>query len=708
MSILNHFPQLILSPDQAQALKDLDLFLTGNAQVFILKGYAGTGKTTILKGVIDFLKDQKKQVEVMAPTGRAAKVLRDKTGMGQTIHKSIYNFKELRTTEDEKDDAGNSFHYYFPIHAREENESILIIDESSMISSRESHHELFTFGTGVLLDDLITYSRIPTSKCKLILVGDPAQLPPVGDNKSLALEEVFFQSLGFQTASATLTTVKRQNQNSILENAFRIRSLIGNTQKSSFQLLFDNSISIEIPTDHIPDQYVKEFPVPEIGNGVIIAFSNSQCHQYNQAVRDKLFPTQKTVQAGDVLMINHNNYHTYGVEMMNGEMAKVISVSPTILERKNIPVYDVVAGKRVKKYITLAFREVTIRLGNYSEDVNCLIIDSLLNSPNRDLHILELKALYVDFVMRFKDEQEKNKQEGKLVHKVGSTEFKERLKIDRFFNAVRVKYGYAITCHKAQGGEWDTVFVDYYGRTSLADDPLRWSYTATTRARLKFYAANSPYLSQFSRFKVNPIGSLAHVPTNALNLTMVPFSPFHNENQHLAKSLKFWELQEKLENSVYQITQVQSLGDFRERYTIQFEDEILQIESDHNGAGIFNDFQAVSGQSTSWKDQLIELINQPFLTIYNIDYSPSIEILKKLWGIIRQSAEESGVTITNVEENAQQFFVNYFLKTDAKAAMIQFYYNGKGQLSSSLPKSTAGANDLKLSQLIQKIQEYAS
>ncbi|MEB2786502.1 ATP-dependent DNA helicase [Algoriphagus persicinus] len=708
MSILNHFQNLSLSTDQKQALIDLDSFLKSSAHVFILNGYAGTGKTTILKGVIGFLKSQKRAVEVMAPTGRAAKVLRDKTGMGQTIHKTIYNFQELKTIEDENDDAGNSFHYYFPIHQIENNETVLIVDEASMISCRESHHELFTFGTGVLLEDLLTYSRIPTSKCKLLFVGDPAQLPPVGDNKSSALNLEFFQILGLKTNSANLTTVKRQAQNSILENAFRIRSLIGNKDKSSIQLKFDNQSSFEIPTENIPNQYLKEFPVPEIGNGVIIAFSNNQCHQYNFAVREKLFPGQNTVQAGDVLMINHNNYHTYGVEMMNGEMAKVIRVSSSILERKNIPVYDVIAGKRVKKHVTIGFREVTIRLGNYSEDVDCLIIDSLLNSPNRDLHILELKALYVDFVMRFRETQEKNKQQGKFVHKVGSPEFKDLLKTDRFFNAVRVKYGYAVTCHKAQGGEWDTVFVDYYGRTSLTDAPLRWSYTATTRARIKFYAANAPLLTHFSKFKANPIGTLTHVADNALNLNLVPLSPFHLENQHLAKSLKFWELHEKFENTEYQITQVQSLGEYRERFTIQREDEVLFIESDHNKAGIFKNFQPIPGSLTSWKDNLLDLVHQPYQAVYSIDYSPSSESLKRLWGTMRQATEESEVTITNVEEKPQQYFVSYFLKTDGKAAMIQFYFNGQGQLTSALPKSTEGPNDLKLARLIQKLQEYAS
>lgn len=541
----------------------------------------------------------------------------------------------------------------------------------------------------------------------MIFVGDPAQLLPVGDNQSLGLGEEYFKTKGFKIVSSILTTVKRQDQNSILENAFRIRSLIGNSQKSSFQFVFDQSSSFEIQTHHIPGQYVREFPIPEIGNGVIVSFSNSQCHQYNLAVREQLFPGQPSLQPGDVLMIIHNNYHTYGAEMMNGEMAKVIFVEPNVYERRNIPVYDVIAGKRVKKHVFLTFRRVKIRLGNHPNEVTCLIIDSLLNSPKSDLHILQLKALYVDFVMRFKEEQAKNRQEGKPVIKVGSPEFKERLKMDPYFNAVRVKYGYAITCHKAQGGEWDTVFVDYYGRTSLADDPLRWSYTSTTRARTKFFAANAPCVTHFSKFKINPIGHLVQAPENALNLKLVPVSPFHHTGHHLAKSLKYWELSEKLEHSPFQIKEVHSLGDYRERYTIQFEDEVLVIESDHNKAGIFKEFQPMPGSSTNWAADLLELVNQPFQVFYAIDYCPSNESLKKLWAMVRQVAEETEVTITNVEERPQQFFVNYFFETDARVSMIQFYFNIKGQLTSALPKSMTGASDHKLVQFIQKLLEYA-
>ncbi len=176
MSIFDHFEHLNVSRGQEAALTKLEAFLDSPVQVFMLKGYAGSGKTTILKGLVKYLESLKKDFALMAPTGRAAKVLRDKTGYGATIHKGIYNFSKLATiNENSEDEAEHSFHYYFPLNEMEGSEKIIIVDESSMISSKETKHELFTFGTNILLNDLMTFSRLKTTKNKIIFVGDPAQ-----------------------------------------------------------------------------------------------------------------------------------------------------------------------------------------------------------------------------------------------------------------------------------------------------------------------------------------------------------------------------------------------------------------------------------------------------------------------------------------------------------------------------------------------------
>lgn len=706
MKIFDHFQHINLTNDQRNALEKLHAFLESDEHIFILQGYAGSGKTTLLKGVIHYLKEQKKNFDVMAPTGRAAKILREKTGYGQTIHKIIYNFKKLTSIKNSEDENDYSFHYMFPIRENNAVENIIIVDEASMISSKESKHELFNFGTDVLLNDLLTYSKVPHCRNKIIFVGDPAQLPPVGDTDSKALDANFFQQLGLKTQVVSLQQVVRQQDNLILKNAQKIRSLIGWQNKNELVPIYDEQCFIKINGEDIPSKYAGLFPLPEQRQGVIIAFSNEQCLEYNRAVRKKLFPNNATVTSGDILIINNNNYHSYGVELMNGEMAKVMSVSPNVISRKNIPVYEIINGKRVKKHITLDFREISIRIENYPEEISCLIIDTLLNSSNRDLTLAEMKALYIDFVIRFKDKQKKNKERGLPYFEVDSEEFKNELKTDPFFNAVRVKYGYAITCHKAQGGEWHTTFVDYFGRTSLKDEPLRWCYTATTRAIERCYAANAPFVTLFSRLSIAEILPLTNIPDNALALDHVPISPFHSEIQHKAKSLKYWEVVEKLEDSPFQLVLVQSLGPYHERYTIAYEDEQGLFDTHHNKVGIFNLFQAVYPNQFSWQQEVLDLLNRPHTIIYNIDYNPSLPVLEKLYGLMQSACADVDVHITNIVEKVKDYYVIYFLKTDATCSLIQFYFNGIGQLTRALPKSTTCSDDSKLKLLITKINEY--
>jgi hypothetical protein len=704
MHILNHFQNINFTNDQKNAIESLSVFLAGDEKVFILQGYAGSGKTTLLKGVIDFLMASKKPFDVMAPTGRASKILRDKTGYGQTIHRTIYNFEELKTIQDRQNDGDHSFQYVFPIRKNSTDGKIMIVDEASMISSRESQNELFTFGTNILLNDLITYSEIPSSKNKIIFVGDPSQLPPVGDNSSYALMPEYFRNIKIETTHCVLKEVVRQKDNLILNNATQMRTLLGQKVRNELSLTHDETSFIKIKSEDIPRQYSEQFPVPEIGQGVIIAFSNSQCLQYNRAVRKKIFPDNLTLTVGDLVIINQNNYHTYRVELMNGEMAMVVAVDDTLITRNNIPIYETINGKRIKKQISLAFRKATIRVAHHPEEINCFVIDSLLNSPNRDLTISEMKALYIDFVIRFQSEQKVKKESGLPHYNVGSEEFKEQLKSDSYFNALRIKYGYAITCHKSQGGEWPTTFVDYYGRTSLKDDPLRWSYTATTRAMEKCYAANAPNVTLFSSFTINEIQSLTNMPSNALVLNNIPLSPYHKANQHKAKSLKYWEISEKLEDSPFQIISVNSYGDYQERYAISLEDEQSQFNGHHNNAGIFKDFDALNQNEYLWHAELLKLLNQPHQITYNINYTASIPVLEKLHGLMQSICAELNITVTNIEEKVDNYLVQYFLKTDARCVLILFYFNGKSQLTRALPKSTAGSADEKLSKLITKLR----
>lgn len=705
MDIFNHFKNLTLSEDQKIAIGDLQVFINGSTNVFILKGYAGSGKTTILKGLVDYLHTQNREFSVMAPTGRAAKILRDKTGKGQTIHSSIYDFNNLIAINSEsEEDADHTFHFTFPVVNDQRFEHIIIVDEASMISSKESKNELFTFGTDILLQDLMTYARLSVSKNKIIFVGDPAQLPPVNDNNSWALEESFFHKLNLSCSSIEMKQVMRQADNLILKNATVIREVLKSETRNKLVFEYDQNTFCKVRSEEITSRYLEFYPTPEIGNGVIITFSNAQCLSYNRAIREKIFPENSDVVEGDILSINNNNYRTYGTEIFNGDMAMVVRVSDKT-ETQSAPVWVDEGGRKVKKTFNFIFRDVEIRLPDYPEIIPCKIIDSLLNSNERDLGVDELKALYINFVMRFKSEQTKRKEMGSDFYKVGSEQFKMQLINDPYFNAMRVKYGYAVTCHKAQGGEWDTTFVDYYGRVGLKNAQLRWCYTATTRAVNRCFVSNPPHFDFFTKLSFSRIIRTGSFPENALNLANVALSPFHMENQHRCKSLKYWEIAEKLKDTSFELQKVESLGEYQERYYFRQGNKEFIVDGIHNKAGFFKDFKSI--QNREYSADLLSVINNPVPAILNIDYNPSNPEFESLFSRVQDYCEELSISITNIEERLDLYFVMYYFKTSGICSVIQFCFNRNFQFTTAMPKSDFGDDDVKLVSLIQKLSHHA-
>lgn len=708
MSIYSHFSRINLTDDQNSVLNSLNDFLEGDSQVFVLKGYAGTGKTTLIKGVASYLNATNKQFEVMAPTGRAAKVLRDKTGYGKTIHSSIYNFADIQSINSEsKELADHSLKYFFPIDLTTTYERILIVDEASMISNKESKNELFDFGTNILLDDLITYTFSTNKNNKIIFVGDPAQLPPVGDNNSYALEIDFFKEKGYKCDTGELTEVKRQEDNLILKNATTIREVYNSTTRSTLEFEYDNNSFSKLPNMDVINEYVKLYPNPNVGDGVIISFSNAQCYHYNYGIREALYPGQKEILPGDLIIINNNNYHTYKTELYNGDIAMVIDVSKSI-EKLSAPVWVSVGDNREQQNIELTFRKIVIRVPHFDEEISCYIMESLLNSIDRDLSVEMMKALYINFVMRFNEEQDRREQQGFKKHKVGSEEFKLALKGDPYYNALKIKYGYAITCHKAQGGEWDMVFVDYSGRIGLHNEALRWSYTATTRAVSKVFAVNPPYFTHFDKLKISPVVYVQNIPDSALALNQILLSPFHKKNDNKGKSLKFWDIKKKLEQTSFSISNVESIG-YLERYTIvDTSGNQYILQASHRESGHFIDpFRVLNGVEDENVKILEVIFNSALETPLPMDYKPSQKHLEMLYSIMREECDILNIQITNVDEKVDKYYVLYHLVTDAVYASIQFYFNGKGCFSSAVPRTFQVDNDNKLQLLIQKLSNYA-
>jgi energy-coupling factor transporter ATP-binding protein EcfA2 len=703
MNIFDHFQHINLTNDQRQALEKLHAFLESDERVFILKGYAGSGKTTLIKGLVNSLASQKKNFSVIAPTGRAAKVLREKTGCGITIHKGIYDFNRLETIKDDSEDiAEKSFRYHFPVKIEHNAHRIVIVDESSMIFDTQTEHELFQFGSGRLLHDLLSFMQFHQAGNKIIFVGDPAQLPPFSDSISFALEENYFTALNLSCSSYEMKEVARQAADSlILKNATKIRELLENDHRDEFSLELNNKECIQIPSIEASDRYIHDFPFPEVGNGVIICFSNAQCLSYNQLIRKRLFPDSLQIIAGDIVLINNNNYHTYGAELFNGDMAKVIWASDQTTSQ-TAPVMVSAGAKRIRKNITLVFRDIKIRLPNYDREISCKVIDTLLNSPERDLSIYEMKALYINFIMRFDEEQKLRAARGLKKFRHGSDEFKEQLKADPYFNALRIKYGYSITCHKAQGGEWVKAYVDFFGRVGLSNDHLRWCYTAITRASQTLFAINPPAITSFSKLSFSPIGKIGDIPANAFQYNNIPTTPFHASTSHPAKRLKYFEIQKQLNNSPFEILRVESRS-HQEMYFLKYDSSELRIDAWHTEAGIFTTVKVQT--KTEVAEKLEDIFKLPYHYDFSIEYSPSNKPLTELFNMVQVACAETNVQITNVEERIDKYHVIYYFITSGKVSYIQFFFKQNGQFSTAIPKSDLGNNDQLLIVLIQKLSE---
>lgn len=678
---------ITLLPQQQTAFTKIQTFLESDYQIFILKGYAGTGKTTMVKYIVDYLKEQNKLYIVMAPTGRAAKVLREKVGSGITIHKGIYS-KELSCIEVEDEDKSNkSFQFFFPVIEDPSDIEIAIIDESSMISDTESIGEFFVFGSGRLLTDLLTSIKTRGIK-KVFFVGDPAQLPPVTDPYSRALDEHYFEEMGYKVASFELTDVVRQtSESNILQETLKIREILAKPrrERNSFVMHQNGQDIIAASAESLPQLYTDLYPIPEIGNGQIICFSNRLCKYYVDTIRNILFPNRQDIQVGDILLISSNNYKTYGREIFNGDMVKVFSVGSTECH-PNIPV----TIKGEKRHIDLTFRDIQIIYPDTNELISCKIIEDFLDSDRPDLSTWQMRALYIDFIMRHKELKD------------GTPEFKNAFINDPYFNALRTKYGYAITCHKSQGGEWDTVFVDYSGRCGLADDHLRWCYTATTRAKQKLYIVNAPNITAFSKLSFSQIIKISKAPKDFWPTIDNVETPFHNSNSPSSIKLKCLSIIENLKDTPYVIDSIQS-NNYQERYHFKSTDgNEIQIDAWYDGRGFFK-LLPVANDGTP-RDMLCDIINKSTAELPMLNYTPSNDLMNTLYQKVYTASTDTEVKIVNVVEEPDKYFVNYYLITDARFANIQFYFSG-GRLSTAMPKSELGSDDTKLIQLINQLKD---
>ena len=451
--------KLDFEPTQSQLIwfSEISNFILSNDlnSVFVLKGYAGSGKTTLLGSFVHQLNTINFKAVLIAPTGRAAKVLSSYSEHpAYTIHKQIYNTKS--------EDTGNII---FQLRKNTYKNTIFIVDEASMIGNDIIENRLSKNNS--LLNDLVEYVK-DGYNCKLIFVGDPAQLPPINLTLSPALDSDLLEEFYFDKVFIVeLTFVVRQKQNSgILNNATVIRERLNQKIYNQFKFNInggDDIINLN-DSNNIFEVVESAYDVSGIDQTVFIVRSNKRAYLFNKQIRQSILDNRDDLSVGDRLMVLKNNYFWLPQSSKPGFIA-------------NGDIIEIIKIKSKKDIYGFSFAEVQVILVDYPEELpfyTVILLDTL-KITTASLSYEETNKLYKNIKEDYVDEKSR---------------FKQLLKVkgNKFFNALQVKYAYAITCHKSQGGQWENVFVEKpYLPDGQNKEYLRWLYTAVTRSTKNLY-----------------------------------------------------------------------------------------------------------------------------------------------------------------------------------------------------------------------------
>ena len=498
--LLSQYDGFELNEDQKGFVRAMADFLNDDSKrVFILQGCAGSGKTFLMQGVARYLFSKKKKVSLIAPTGKAAKVLTKKSGfIASTIHAKIYNFHEVVEVENKERNVEDDFlkaqvvgesdwvlHFNLKFNV-EDISTVYIVDESSLIGNREVDNETLKFGSGKLLHDLLTYinPNFKENARKVIFVGDMYQLPPVGMNHSPALtvEDIYKACPYLASLDAIqmymLQAVVRQKEGSgVLKVATYIREKLKQQRFNEFLIEEYPHDVTKIAHAQFISTYMDAVKKKGLGRVIAIAYSNAYVDIYNRLIRAQLFPQREEITEGDLLQIVMNT--CVGDEcLLNGDFVCVAQVGPRIVRKV----------KMGEEEVELLFRDVVIEFEGCKH--RGLLLETLLLSKERALTKIERKALYKDFMIRHSKEIAEAAKESK---KQRHEKITELLLKDIYINALQVKYGYAITCHKSQGSEWDTVFLDCNLKRGFKNrETFQWFYTGVTRSSNLLYLVDMP------------------------------------------------------------------------------------------------------------------------------------------------------------------------------------------------------------------------
>ena len=453
--------KLQFSPNklQKEAMNLLGDFIFGNSardRIFVLRGYAGTGKTSLVGALVRLLDELRMPVQLMAPTGRAAKVFAAMAGHpAYTIHKTIYRQQKFNVEMEG-----------FELTENRRTGVLFICDEASMISTL---NEGSPFGTGNLLDDLIEYVY-GSQGCRLLLVGDAAQLPPVGQKRSPALDLQQLQGYGLEVMTTELTEVARQQLDSgILYNATHLRSiLMEGGDLTSLPRIYNKMYKDVQRIDgyELLECLAQSYSHEGLDDTIIITRSNARANRFNLGVRNQILDREEELSAGERLLVVKNNYY-WGREF---------DQLPFIANG------DVVTVRRVRSVVEFygfRFAKVDITLPDYDIDTEVIVMLDTLTVDGPNLPQDRQQQLFMQVAQDYPECRTKR-------------DLYKAIKENPYFNALQVKYAYCVTCHKSQGGQWQDVYLDlgYINPEHLGPDFYRWMYTAFTRARNRLYLVN--------------------------------------------------------------------------------------------------------------------------------------------------------------------------------------------------------------------------
>ena len=455
--------------DQATAIDTFASFVSDSddSTLMIMRGSAGTGKTTLSAAIVRAMGEMRMPVVLMAPTGRAAKVFSLNAGQPAcTVHRGIYRQKTVEGA--------------FGIAPNKHFRTLFIVDEASMIATGGMGDGVF--GTGCLLDDLVQYVSSGRG-CRLMLVGDKAQLPPVGELESPALSTSHMSGYGMRVYDCTLDEVLRQSGASgILYNATAIRRMAtGDAELMLPKVRFCGFADIvNVPGDELIESLATSYAQVGMDDTMVVTRSNKRANVFNNGIRATVLGREETLTSGDWLMVVKNNYYWTAEEERKAREQKMSLSLPPFIANGDRAVVERV--RNMRQLYGFTFADMWLRFPDYDGcELQVTALTDTLAAEAPSLTHEQSRQLFESVLEDYADVPTKAAR-------------MKKLREDPYFNAMQVKYAYAVTCHKAQGGQWSHVYVDqgYMTEEMLTPDYYRWLYTAFTRATQKLFLVNWP------------------------------------------------------------------------------------------------------------------------------------------------------------------------------------------------------------------------